>query len=249
MRKPRTEFQELQERARNEATIGADGATMMGGLEDLLGGAGGGADMEELQKMMADAMNDPETRKQISDSMGGDLLDVFDKIQNMDPDELQKQMEEAMNLLTGDDSMIESILEKREEIILQLEKTGAIPSDELAKFKSDPQYFELKMRESFDQMQGLLSDPDYIKTATEALSSIGGVAKDLFGKSEELASVLKESLNDDDKLEEARLEVLKGDNPLMSKLFEGEEMQAILNDPVKWRETVKEGYKELLDVK
>lgn len=245
MKKPQQS--EFQKKAQ-EAEVGADGSANLD-LDSLFSGGGmGGAGMEDLQKMLTDSFQDPEIRKQMEDSMGKDFLDVFDKIQNMSPEELQKQMEDAMKLLTGDDAMIDQILEKREEVIEQLEKTKAVPAEELEKFKADPKYFELKMRESFEQMQNVLGDPDYLKMATDAMSAMGQ-AKGLMGglgDSSELANLLKENLNDDDKLEEARLEVLKGDNPLLSKLFESEEMQAVVRDPVKWKETVKEGYKDLV---
>jgi len=241
MKRQKTQFEQAQEQAAQEATVGADGS-----LGGMLGGDGG-ASMQDMQKMMADAFNDPETRATLSEQMGDEFLKVFDQLQNMSPEELERQMQEAMKMLSGDSSMIDGVLEKREEIIEQLEQTKAVPADEIARFKTDPEYFELKMRESFDQMSGLFSDPEYIKTATEALGTLGK-AKDMFtgANGDELTKMLKDSLSDDDKLEEARLEVLKGDNPLLTQMFESEEMKAIVNDPVKWRETVKEGYKGLL---
>merc|ERR1712157_326688 len=52
-------------------------------------------------------------------------------------------------------------------------------------------------------------------------------------------------LEDDDKIEEARLQLLNdpelAGNPILKSVYESEEMKAILKDPVKWRETVKKG--------
>jgi len=241
----RQEVSEFQRKAQEAAVVEADGSASM--LDDLLNlsAGGGGGGMDDLQKLIEESMKDPEMMKQLEESMGKDFLDVLDRIQNMSPEEMQKQMEDAMKLLSGDDTMMDSILEKREEVIEQLERTKAVPADEIARFRADPKYFELKMRESFDQMHNVLSNPDYMKMATEAMVKTKDMLGNL-GDPNALADLLKENLNDDDKIEEARLEVLKGDNPLLSQLFESEEMKAIANDPVKWKETIKEGYKDLI---
>jgi hypothetical protein len=232
-----TNFQELQKEAAAKERQGADPTAAM--LENLLGGAGGGGgagDLAKMQELFADALKDPETLKQL-EQMGEQFTAAMDQLSKMSPEQLEKQMQAALSMLT-EPEMVDTVIDQRDAILQQLEAAKTVPAEELARMKADPAYFELKMRESFDQMKDILSDPAYLKLATEAMGSIKGGLKGLLGDS--LAS-----LNSDEKIEEARLEMLKGDNPL-AKVFESSpEMKAILNDPQKWKETVKEGYNEI----
>jgi hypothetical protein len=47
-------------------------------------------------------------------------------------------------------------------------------------------------------------------------------------------------------LEEARLELLGGEHPALSAVFENAEMQEILKDPIKFQDQVKEGQKGMM---
>jgi hypothetical protein len=47
-------------------------------------------------------------------------------------------------------------------------------------------------------------------------------------------------------LEEARLELLRGDKLALSAVFENAEMQEILKDPIKFQDQVKEGQKGMM---
>ena len=64
-----------------------------------------------------------------------------------------------------------------------------------------------------------------------------------------LGGVLQEALADDDKIEEARMQLLNdptvAGNKALSEMFSTDEMMEILNDPVKWKKTVKEGQRML----
>ena len=235
----------MQDQAAKQGQAGAG----LEGLESLLGGA----NMAEIQQMWAEALEDPEMMAQM-EQMGEEFTKAMEQLAKMSPEELEKQMQDALGMLT-EGSMVDTVLEKREEIIQQLEATNAVPPEELARFKRDPEYFELKMRESFDQMKDIFQDPEYLKMATEALGGQGmegleGLLGGLGGGAGGLDSMfgsLAEDLNDDTKIEEARLSVLKGDNPLLSQLFESDEMKEILHDPVKWRETLKSGMAGMLN--
>jgi hypothetical protein len=70
--------------------------------------------------------------------------------------------------------------------------------------------------------------------------------QELMGDPDALASLMGEALADDDKIEEARLELLRGDNPALSAMFDNAEMQEILKDPIKFRDQVKEGQKGMM---
>ena len=223
----------MQEQAAGGADGGLGGMADMAGMADMMGL--GGMDMAKI----AEAMNDPETLKAF-EQMGGQMAEAMKGLSKMTPEELTKQMEEAMKMLTQDD-LVDSILENRDEVLKQVEESGTVPPEELAKFKADPAYFELKMRESFEQMQGLFEDPDMMKTMAEAMSGMQDMMND--------PNMLTEMLGDftsDEKIEEARLELLSGQNPALTAMFDSEEMQAILKDSKKFRETVKEGQEGMM---
>jgi hypothetical protein len=193
--------------------------------------------MLDLQSLQ-DLMSDPEAMKQL-ESMGASMTAMMEQVMNMPPEELAEQMKQFTQLLTGA-NVVEGILENRNEVLKQLEASNMVPAEELAKMKADPEYFELKMRESLDQMGSILENPDIMQTA------LGQMQEALSGSGEAVMDALKNQLDSDDKIEEMRLEILKGENPLLANMFEGADMQAILNDPKKWRDTIKEGTGALL---
>jgi hypothetical protein len=220
----------LQEQA---VAADAGAAAGMGGLAGL--------DMEglDMAKMM-EMMKDPETMKAM-EQMGDQFAGAMDGLSKMSPEELMQQMEEAMKMLTDGD-MVEALLGNKNDILKELESAGTVPPEELAKFKADPAYFELKMRESFSQMEDIFKDPEMMKTMTDAMSGM----QEMMGDPDALASLMGEALADDDKIEEARLELLRGDNPALSAMFDNAEMQEILKDPIKFRDQVKEGQKGMM---
>lgn len=156
-KKAGTSFQELNE------------LVTEGGAPAATGGGGGGAlaGMDDLQAMMAKAFDDPETMRALN-AMGGNMKDAMEQMGNMDPAQLQQQMEEAMKLMSGGDVM-DAVIGKKDEVLANLEQTGLVSAEELAKYKSDPAYFEEQMKTAFDQMQGLFSDPEMMKSAGEAM--------------------------------------------------------------------------------
>lgn len=223
------------------AAAGGGDAAGMPDLSSLMGG--GGADMAELQKMLQESLSDPETAKYLEE-MGSQFGAAMEQLSKMSPEEIQQQMAQAFDVLQSGD-MLEGLVQQRDEVIAQLEATGTIPADEIAKMKENPQYFELKMRESFDQMKDMFQNPEMLQSMTQAMASM----KDLMESGDEILDEMTQMLTsgemqDDDKIEEARLQILRGDfseNPLMKEMFASEEMQELLSDPVKWRESVKEG--------
>lgn len=204
------------------------------------GGAAGGdiADMAKLQEMFAGAFENPEALA----GFGEDMNRAMEELAKMDPADLQKQMQEAMAAMTQGD-MVESIIGQKEAVLANLEETGMVSEEELAKYKNDPAYFEKQMRGAFTQMQGLFSDPDILKVAGETMLGMQQALND--PAIAELTALFQEGMGDDTKIEEARLKLLSdpelASNPVFKAMFEGDEFQEILRDPVKWRETVKEG--------
>ena len=231
-----TKFQDLQEKARRQADnsnkkdAGAGADSMVGG--GLLGN-------NNLMGDAATMMNDPEMLKQYEDAMA--------ELSKMSPEQLQAQMAEAMNMLTQGD-MMEEVLKQKDAVLQSLQESGAVPPEELARYKTDDAYFEMKMRESFGQMQEIFNNPDYMKMATETMHNMAEFAKDPSKAFEGLAATLGAVADDDEKIEEARLEFLSGgfdDNPLLGDAFKSDEMKDIINNPTKWRNAVKEGFQQL----
>lgn len=241
-RQENTKFQELQELAQKQAQ-GGDAAAA-GGAKGL-----GGLDVESLQKLWGDAMNDPEAManmQQYGDMFSGAL----EKMMQMSPDELQQQLSDAMKLMTDGD-IVDTVLQQRESVLQTLESTGTVSKEELERYRTDPAYFELKMRESFGQMKDIFSNPEYISKAADAMKNMKGLIED----PEKLADLTKSlgggDWTSDEKLEEARLQFLSGQLsgiPGLDEIFKSDEMQEILKDPVKWKETVKDGLEDLLNL-
>jgi dsDNA-specific endonuclease/ATPase MutS2 len=161
---------------------------------------------------------------------------------NMSPEELEKQMKDAMQMLSSGD-MMAGMMDMQDEIIKSLEESGQVSAEELAKYKADPEYFEQKMKESFGQMQDLFSDPETLKAATAGIQGL----TDLYKNPEKLGEVFNSLLGDfdnDEKIEEVRQQLLESPDlgiPGLSEAFNTPEMKEMLSDPQKWREAVKEG--------
>jgi hypothetical protein len=229
-RKPKTtRFQELQEMAQQQQ-----------------GGEDAGDATAKLQQLWANALDDPaamDQMQQFGDQFGG----AMEQMMKMSPEELQAEMEKALKMMTEGD-IVDTILQQKEEVLKSLEASGTVSAEELEKYRTDPEYFELKMRESFDQMKDIFSNPEYVSKATEAMKNMQGLLSDPDSMAD-LAKTISGEWQSDEKIEEARLEFLRGDFnslPAFKEAFETDEMQEILKDPVKWRETVKEGFQDLL---
>lgn len=261
-------FQDLQEMAKqqqqqqqrggaNNPTAGGAAGGLAGmNMEDLMakmaGGGGGGAD--DLMKMLEETLNDPET-KQMYDQLGDTFTQALDQLSKLSPEDLEKQMAEAFNMMTNG-PMVDQVVNNREDVLKQLAASGTVPPEELVKMKNNPEYFELKMRESFDQMKQLMGDPSMQKVMAETFSGMkelfdgsAGGGGDLFNNMAQLFGSAAE-LSDPTKIEEVRLTLLSGqgpvaDNPFLKELLKDEEMQALLKNPAKFRASVMEGQEKL----
>jgi phosphotransacetylase len=171
------------------------------------------------------------------------MQEMADMLSKMTPEQLEAQMQEAMKMITSGD-MMKTLMGQSDEILKVLAETGAVPPDEIAKFKADPEYFEQKMQESFSQMQGILNDPAIMKAATETMGGLTELLQNP-GLIDDMLKGLMSDFGDDEAIEKARLTLLTDPesmgHPMMKEMFASEEMQEILKDPVKWRESVKEG--------
>ena len=208
-----------------------------------------GMDPADLQKMMGEI--DPKMLEELAD-LGPQFDEMMKVMSEMDPEELQNQMKQAMDMLSGDELMA-GMFDNKEAILKQLEEAGVVDAEELEKFKKDPEYFEQKMKEGFDQMKDMFSNPDMIKAAAETMKA----TQDLYQNPEKMQEVLGSMMGDfeidDAQIEEIRQMYLKdpSSNAMLQGMIGGEggktaeEMQDILKDPKKWRESVKEGLGQL----
>jgi len=219
-KKKGTSFQEMNEKAKQKEKNGAD-AGGLAGLESLLGDI----DPEALQEQLGD--------------LGNYFDEAMDIMSKMTPEELEAQMKDAMEMLSGGD-MMKGMLGMQNEIIDAMAESGQIDAEELAKYKADPEYFEQKMKESMGQLQELFGNPETLKLATDGIKGL----TDLYKNPEQFLQMFKD---DDEKIEEIRLELLKNpDLGIPGSDLLTPEMKELLNDPQKWRESVKSGLPDLV---
>ena len=131
-----------------------------------------------------------------------------------------------------------------------MEAQGTATPEEIAEFRADPAKFEAEMTKAFGQMKEMFSDPAAMDTVVQMMKGFGNIMQDPAAAMSKLGGVLQDALADDDKIEEARLQLLNdpsvAGNKAVSDMFGTDEMQDILNDPVKWKKSVQEGQKMLM---
>jgi len=220
-----TSFQELNEKAK----------TMVD--------SGGNAGMPDIDELMKQMMGDGDMMKGL-ENLGPEMDEVMKLMANMSPEDLAKQMQDAMEMFTGDD-MMSNMIGHSDEILETLEKTGAVDAEELEKYRNDPEYFEQKMKESVEQMKQVWNDPDMMGKAAEGMKAAQDLYKNPDSANEMMEQMLK-GLSDEDieSVRQALLEDGDGGDPMMRQLFgsmDTKDLQDVLKDPIKWRKTVKEG--------
>jgi uncharacterized membrane-anchored protein YjiN (DUF445 family) len=213
-------------------------------MEDLLG------NMDQVQAMWDKLLKSSDAGAGDAMNLWGDRMnEAMEELSKMSPEQLQLQMQEALALLTKDD-MVDAVVQQKEQILKTLEDSKLVTADELAKYKENPKYFELKMRESFDQMKDIFNNPEIMKAALDGMTKFQQAMADPGKFYSELAKALQSDFASDEKIEEARLQLIANpevaENPLLSAVFQSDEMKDLLQDPVKWRASVKEGQDMLL---
>ena len=174
---------------------------------------------------------------------------AMDELLNMDSDQLKQQMTEAMSMLTSMD-MQQNILDQKDEVLAMMEAQGTATPEEIAEYRADPAKFQEAMTAAFGQMKEIFSDPQAMDTVVQMMQGFGSIMKDPAAVMSKLGGVLQDALADDDKIEEARLQLLNdpsvAGNKAVSDMFGSEEMKEILMDPEKWKKSVKEGQKMMM---
>eukprot|EP00529_Nitzschia_sp_RCC80_P030749 CAMPEP_0113488768 /NCGR_PEP_ID=MMETSP0014_2-20120614/26188_1 /TAXON_ID=2857 /ORGANISM="Nitzschia sp." /LENGTH=299 /DNA_ID=CAMNT_0000382493 /DNA_START=89 /DNA_END=988 /DNA_ORIENTATION=+ /assembly_acc=CAM_ASM_000159 len=238
-------FQELNEMAKKQGGAGGMGGDMDAMMKQM------GMDPAELQKMMGEI--DPEQLKELAD-LGPKFDEIMDMMANMSPEQLQAQMQEAMNMMAGGE-MMENLMQQKDYILKAMEESGALSEEELARMKTDPEYMEQKIKEGLGQMADMFADPEVLKLATESMKGATEMYKnpeklnDMVGEMGSMMDQMMGSLSDE-QIEEVRLLFLDKDgagaqNPMIKQLIDsmGEfgALDDVLHDPKKWRDTIKSG--------
>lgn len=209
-------------------------------------------DPTKMQDYLSEAMSNPDIMDMLG-GMGDGMEQAMADLAKMTPEEMAAQMKEAMDMIGGE-GYLEQALSNPEELLKTLGDSGMVDAKQMEEFKQNPEKLKTEMKDAVEQLKTMFGDPEALKSATEIASQMS----DFMKNPEKMQDVMKgyadqieNDLSDDDKIEEARLQLLTdpalAGTPEMTALFEGEEMQAILQDPVKWREAVKEGKGMLID--
>jgi len=231
-KKRSTNFQDLNEMAKEEFDNNG-----MASLDNL-----GNLNMNDMNDILKHAMEDPEM-KEMMQHLDYDLEGAMQELANLSPEDLAKQMEDAMSLFTSED-YLETAMANQDEILKNLESSGMMSAEDLAEFKANPQQLEQEMKAAMDQLKDLFADPEAMNAATEIAQGLTGLLTDPSKLAEAMAEMTSQ-LSDDDAVEEARLQILANPELLgnsgMEELFAGEDMMKILKDPVAWKKAITEG--------
>lgn len=232
-------FEEQREKAQQQMAGLGGAENMMDQLANL--------DPDEMMKMIQESMNDPATMDYLN-QFGAGMQEVMDQLSQMSPDELMANLQENLAQMSSPD-ILDSVLDQKEEVLSSLLEQGLITPEQAAEYESDPDKFQQEMASAFEQMNQLLSDPKALEAAMGMMTGMADVLNNPEGVMGQMANALNDVLGDDEKIEEARLQLLAdpgtAGNPALASLFQSEDMLDILSDPIKFREEVKKG-KEML---
>jgi len=241
-----TSFEEVQERAQELDAADIDAYGNIGNIMENMGDMGdmgfGDFDMGSMLEQVANNPNLMQILEQLEET-GGEAMRMLTE---MDPEELAAEMKKAMESLTSPD-MLQKMIENKDDVLSNLGASGLLSEEQLKELQDDPEKLENQMKEAISQMSEVFEDPDALKAVTDVANSIVRALDnpDAEGSLKNLMGNMFEIDQDDDKIEEARVQLL-GDPELagtseLASLYNSPEMRAILNDPDKWRETVKKG--------
>lgn len=141
--------------------------------------------------------------------------------------------------------VLNSVLENKDEVLDSLLQQGLMTPEQAQEFKNNPAAFQEQMASAFDEMNKILSDPEALDAALQMMSGMADVLGNPTEAMKSISEAFSAELGDDDKIEEARLQLLAdpaaAGNPALASLFQNDDMKDILQDPIKFREQVKKG--------
>jgi hypothetical protein len=220
------------------------GDSNVAAFEDMYGNMGA----NELIQMIQESMNDPATLEYL-EQMGAGMEEVMEQLKNMDPEVIASTIKENIAAMTSPETF-QNILEQQDEVLQSLRAQGLITEEQMIEYQNDPAKFQEQMASAFEEMNKVLNDPESLNAAFSMMSGMMDMLGDPESAMKKLAETYSNELNDDAKIEEARLQLLANpemaENPMLASLFGDEDMKDILNDPIKWRNQVKKGQEMLL---
>lgn len=229
-------FQERNEQARAGASSGS--ATDM--ISEL-----GNLDQSDLMDMIRESMNDPATLEYL-EQLGQGMDDVMKQLASMDPEQMKDQITQNLAAVSSKETL-DLVLEQKDEVLESLLLQGLITEEQMIEYQNDPEAYQRQMTEAFEEMGKILADPAALDAAMEMMSGMADIMKNPDEAMARLAEAFNAELGDDDKIEEARMQLLAdpsaAGNPALASLFENDDMLELLQDPKKWREQVKRGQK------
>eukprot|EP00552_Chaetoceros_brevis_P001791 CAMPEP_0197737286 /NCGR_PEP_ID=MMETSP1435-20131217/8459_1 /TAXON_ID=426625 /ORGANISM="Chaetoceros brevis, Strain CCMP164" /LENGTH=201 /DNA_ID=CAMNT_0043325761 /DNA_START=10 /DNA_END=615 /DNA_ORIENTATION=+ len=180
--------------------------------------------------------------------MGAGMEDVMQQLAAMDPEQMKQQITDNLATMTSDETL-NSVLEQSDEVLESLLMQGLITEEQMLEFQEDPAKFQEQMSQAFEEMNKILSDPEALDAAMNMMNGMADMMSNPDAAMAKLAEAFSAELGDDDKIEEARLQLLadpdSAGNPTLASLFQDQNMKEILEDPVLWREQVKLGQEML----
>jgi len=178
------------------------------------------------------------------------MADAFSAMADMDPDELVKQVQDAVNT-----PEIQEMLKNPEQLLEGMRGTGFIDDSLIDDYVGNPRKYRREIKKITDELMSVLNDPSAMKDIIKMMSGVGDLLSDPAAMEAAMLEIADEfekwesDMTDTDKLEAARVEMLANpdlaSNPALAGVFNTKEMQDILNDPEKWAETVQEGQRKM----
>merc|ERR1719362_1882689 len=161
---------------------------------------------DSLQKIIKDALNDPHVMNTMGQiNLGMDS--VIDELGNMSASDLKRHFVEGINHLTSPE-MINSIMGNKDEVLFSLKEQGLISAEQINVYKNDSSKFEAEMTEAILQMQTFFDSPETLQAATSVVEGLSKIIKNPDDALKRFAETFSETLNNDDKIEDARLQLL-----------------------------------------
>jgi alpha-amylase/alpha-mannosidase (GH57 family) len=200
-------------------------------------------DPDEMMQMIQESMNDPATAEYM-EQFGEGMGEMMEQFLNMDPEDMKETIQSNLAQMTSPETL-KNVLQQKDEVLQSLLAEGLITAEQAAEFEDNPELFEAEMAKAFDEMNKILADPEALNAAMGMMQGMTNLLQDPSEALKTIAEAFNSELGDNDKIEEARLQLLENPeaagNPAIANLFENADMQEILQDPLLWREQVKKG--------
>lgn len=161
------------------AEIAKDNMNGDGGIPDMeqLMGMLGDVDMDDLKKMVAESLENPEFMK-VMEQMQGGLGGVLGELDKLDPSALKNKMAEGLEQLTSP-GMIDTILGQKEDVLATLKAQGLVTDEQIAEYEANPEKFDEEMSKAFAEMQKVFSDPETLDAAAKLMGGFSDVLQNV----------------------------------------------------------------------